>query len=106
LTVRCEMTKKKTDSDSWSFSLSDFLNMDASAQLDTLSQITDALELISVSEAAKIRGVTTTAIHNLIKRGRLRSKEISGEVFVFKSEVENFERAKPGRQPKGDTEEN
>jgi hypothetical protein len=96
------MVKKKSESGGWTFSRKAFLDMDQASQLDTFSWIAERLDLITVSDAAKLRGVTTTAIHNLIRRGRLRSQEISGEVFVFKSEVENFERGKPGRQPKGE----
>lgn len=47
-------------------------------------------DLISQTEAARIRGVSRVAINNLIKRGRLRSVEIGGHIFVFRSEVEAF----------------
>jgi hypothetical protein len=94
------MTKKiSPDSETW---FNAYLKMDRDSQFNFFSQIAGTLDLITVSEAAKIRGVTTTAIHNLIKRDRLRSVELFGETFVYKSEVENFERGKPGRRPRGE----
>jgi hypothetical protein len=60
----------------------------------------DMADLISQAEAAQIRGVTVSAIGDLIRRGRLRTQEIGGHVFVFKSEVEGFEEQKRG-WPKG-----
>jgi excisionase family DNA binding protein len=57
-------------------------------------------DLITVPEAAKLRGVSREAVHALIRRGRLRSKELFGRVLVYRSEVESFEKEKPG--PKTD----
>ena len=48
-------------------------------------------DLISQTEAARLRGVTKSAISDLIRRGRLRSVEIGGRPLVFRSEVESFE---------------
>jgi excisionase family DNA binding protein len=59
----------------------------------------ETMDLISQSEAAEIRGVSREAIHRLVKRGRLRSVEISGRAFVYRSEVESFEPSKGGRPP-------
>jgi excisionase family DNA binding protein len=59
-----------------------------------------AVDLISQSEAAEIRGVTREAINRLVKRGRLAAVEISGRSFVYRSEVEKFEPSKGGRPPK------
>jgi excisionase family DNA binding protein len=59
-----------------------------------------AVDLISQSEAAEIRGVTREAINRLVKRGRLTAVEISGRSFVYRSEVEKFEPSKGGRPPK------
>jgi hypothetical protein len=48
-------------------------------------------DLISQAEAARIRGVTKAAIADLVKRGRLNTKEVAGRPLVYRSEVENFE---------------
>lgn len=53
-------------------------------------------EFVTVSEAAKLRGVTRAAIHALIKRGRLRSVDMFGRMLLYRSEVLSFEKDKPG----------
>jgi excisionase family DNA binding protein len=53
-------------------------------------------DLISQAEAARVRGVTRAAIRDLIRRGRLRSVSIGGRELVYRSEVELFEKEKPG----------
>lgn len=53
-------------------------------------------ELVTVSEAAKVRNVTRQAIHALIERGRLRSVNMFGRVLLYRSEVEAFEKETPG----------
>lgn len=57
-------------------------------------------DLITQSEAAKLRGVSLPAINELISRGRLHSREMFGRTLVYRSEVMNFERLPPG-WPKG-----
>ena len=56
-------------------------------------------DLISQTEAARVRGVTRPAIADLIRRGRLRSVEVAGRVLVYRSDVEGFEEQRRG--PKG-----
>lgn len=56
-------------------------------------------DLISQAEAARIRGVTRAAIRDLIRRERLRSITVGGREFVYRSEVEAFEKDKPGPKP-------
>lgn len=56
----------------------------------------DLNELITPTQAAKIRGVTRAAITSLIKRQRLRAIEIAGRPFLRRSDVENFAPEKPG----------
>lgn len=53
-------------------------------------------DLITVTEAAKVRGVTRQAIHALIDRGSLRSVNMFGRVLLYRSEVEAYEKKKPG----------
>jgi predicted DNA-binding protein (UPF0251 family) len=56
---------------------------------------------ISQAEAARIRGVSQTAIVNLIRRGRLTTVNMAGRTVVLRSEVENFiAQPKGGRPPK------
>jgi hypothetical protein len=56
----------------------------------------DLSELITPTQAARIRGVTRAAITSLIRRRRLRTVEIAGRPFLRRSEVENFAPEKPG----------
>jgi hypothetical protein len=56
----------------------------------------DLNELITPTQAARIRGVTRAAITSLIKRQRLQAIEIGGRPFLRRSEVENFAPEKPG----------
>ncbi|HEX8197582.1 MAG TPA: helix-turn-helix domain-containing protein [Pyrinomonadaceae bacterium] len=67
-------------------------------------KISDTSELITPSDAAKIRGVSRAAVSDLIKRGRLSSYEIGGRTFVNRKEVEEFESIKSGRPPKAKAE--
>jgi excisionase family DNA binding protein len=54
-------------------------------------------QLISQSEAARLRGCTRQAIQKLIKRGRLNTTEVGGRLFVNKDEVLRFEADLGGR---------
>lgn len=54
------------------------------------------IDLISQAEAARIRGVSRAAIRDLIRRERLRSVSVGGRELVYRSEVEAFEKEKPG----------
>jgi predicted DNA-binding protein YlxM (UPF0122 family) len=60
----------------------------------------DPEDWISQAEAARIRGVTRQAIHDLVRRERVRTLEIGDKVLVFREDIENFERNKGGRPPK------
>ncbi len=53
-------------------------------------------DLITQTEAAELRGVSLASISELVKRGRLRSKEVFGKRLVYRSEVLAFEKEKPG----------
>lgn len=55
---------------------------------------------ISQAEAARIRGVTRQAISELVKKQKLSTFEIGGNVLVNKAEVEAFVPSQGGR-PKG-----
>ena len=87
------MTKKKKKDSAEpmiGFSMSTFLDM------------ADRSGLITIPEAAQIRGTSRAAIQHLIERGRLTAHEVFGKVMVFRHEVENFERQKSG--PKSEKE--
>jgi hypothetical protein len=57
----------------------------------------ELLDLISIKQAAQLRGVTIEAISDLIRRGRLHTIEIAGKRFLRRSEVTNFKPQKGGR---------
>jgi len=59
-------------------------------------------ELITQTEAARIRRVTPAAISDLIRRGRLSSINMFGKNLVYRTEVILLEKLKPG--PKTETE--
>jgi excisionase family DNA binding protein len=63
----------------------------------------DVSELISVPEAAEMRGVSTQSIHELIKRGRLNTIEVAGRRLLLRKEVEAFEPLPVGRPRKDST---
>ena len=48
--------------------------------------------LISQAKAAEMCGVTRAAIHDLVRRGRLRSLEVEGRDLVYFKEVVLFSR--------------
>jgi excisionase family DNA binding protein len=66
------------------------------------NNIDEMSDLISQAEAARLRGVTRAAIADLIKRGKLRAREIGGRNLVYRSEVVNYEKGAAGR-PKADS---
>jgi hypothetical protein len=61
----------------------------------------DADDLVSISEAARLRGVTPQAIDDLLARGRLAvAAEIAGRRLLRRSDVLAFKPATPGRSGK------
>lgn len=61
-------------------------------------------ELISVQEAAEIRGVKPSGIWDLIRRDRLTCFVIANRKYVLRTEVVKFEALPPG-PPKGTKKE-
>ncbi len=59
-------------------------------------------DLISETDAAKLRGVTAAAISDLVRRGRLSTVVIAGRKFVNRIEVRSFQELPTGR-PKKET---
>lgn len=52
----------------------------------------DGMALISQAKAAEMCGMTRAAIHDLVRRRRLRSVEVEGRDLVYLKEVEAFEK--------------
>ena len=52
-------------------------------------------DLITVTEAAELRGVWRAALHELVKRGRLRAEKKFGRVLLYRDEVAEFEKSRP-----------
>jgi len=58
-------------------------------------------ELLTPTQAARLKGVSRQWIANLIRQGKLEAVKIAGRNFVRQSEVLNYKAApKPGRPPK------
>ena len=57
----------------------------------------DIGELISISQAAKMRGVSPQAIDDLIRRGRLAVIEVAGRRLLRRPDVEGFKPEVGGR---------
>ncbi len=58
----------------------------------------ELLDLITITDSARLREVSHQAILNLVKRGRFTVIELGGRKFLRRSEVVNFE-ALPGGRP-------
>lgn len=57
-------------------------------------------ELISQTEAAQLRGVTRSAISDLIRRGKLQTVVVAGRPLLRRSEVLSY-KPEAGGWPKG-----
>jgi excisionase family DNA binding protein len=100
MVTRKKSAKKRGDKPAlFGFSLSSLMS-GTGADLDPAAGLDDPL--LTVTEAAKLTGVSRVAIHERISRGRLNAVDIGGRKFIRRSELDAFERQKPG--PKGDTE--
>lgn len=56
----------------------------------------DSVDWVTQSEAAEKTGKSLAAINNLVRRGRIASKEIYGKKLVSLSEIQNYD-VNPGR---------
>ena len=61
-------------------------------KLDDEQPAADVRALISQAKAAEMCGMTRAAIHDLVRRRRLRSVEVEGRDLVYLKEVEAFEK--------------
>ena len=77
--------------------------------LDTVKQNHDSpfhpRDWITQAEAARIRGVTRQAIHDLVERGKLASIRVGGARLVHRRDVEAFRPGQPGRPPASPSDE-
>jgi hypothetical protein len=62
-------------------------------------------DFVTVQEAARMRGVSRSRIHQWIQEARLRKEERYGRTVVSLSEVMNLEKLKVGRPPQTKSEE-
>lgn len=56
-------------------------------------------DLVTMAEAARLRGVTPQAIDHLLARGRLRAVRVVGRRMLRRGDVLGFEPRKAGRPP-------
>jgi predicted DNA-binding protein YlxM (UPF0122 family) len=66
----------------------------------------DTDELISITTAAKLRGVSQQAMSDMVKRGKIAFTEIDGVKFLKRDEVLNFVKSKGGRPKKDENKTN
>lgn len=64
--------------------------------VNTLQTQVEELGLITIRDAAELRGCSRSAILQLLQRDRLKSENILGKTYLYKSEVEDFQRKRPG----------
>lgn len=62
--------------------------------------VLDMSDLITLSEAADLRGTSVSAVSQLVRRGRLPAVEIFGKKLVRRSDVLSYE-PEHGGWPKG-----
>jgi len=77
-----------------------FKSMKAKAKTKTRKKRVSMDDLISQAEAAKLRGVSRASISDLVKRGRLSTREVAGRPLLIRREVESFEAWPEGRGKK------
>ena len=65
-----------------------------------IMQSSDLADLISISEAARIRKVSPQAIDELVKKGRFRVIRVGGRSLLSRKEVASYKASKGGRPRK------
>jgi hypothetical protein len=58
-------------------------------------------DLLTISQAARLRGVTPQSIDGLLARGRLEAVEVAGIRLLRRADVLNYKPAKGGRPKVG-----
>jgi excisionase family DNA binding protein len=64
--------------------------------VQTLEEQVEELGLITIREAAELRGCSRSAILQLLQRDRLKSENILGKCYLYREEVTDFQRRRPG----------
>lgn len=72
--------------------------MDLKELIEKLESEIKSQGLISIREAAELKGVSRSAILQLIQRGRLRTETVVGKQLVYRTDVKQFTNQKPGPQ--------
>jgi RNA-binding protein YhbY len=57
-------------------------------------------ELLTLGEAATLRGVTRQSINYLVKMRRVRTVSVRGRTFVVAKDIEDYKPGKRGPRPK------
>ena len=57
----------------------------------------DVSELVTLDEAAKLRGVTRAAISYLVQKKRIRSTTLFNRILVYRDEVLKYQPDRGGR---------
>jgi hypothetical protein len=60
----------------------------------------DTDELLSIGEAATLRGVSHQAISDLVRMRRVRTVSIRGRPYILLKDIEAYTPGKRGRRPK------
>jgi hypothetical protein len=63
----------------------------------------DPDDLLTVSEAAKLRNVSHQAISYLVRMRRIRTVSIRGRTHILLQDLEDYRPGKPGPRPKAKT---
>jgi excisionase family DNA binding protein len=63
-------------------------------------------DLITQAEAARLRNVSRSSVNELVKKGRFKTVEIGGQIFLLRSQVERYEPSAGGRPSKNGSKKN
>jgi hypothetical protein len=67
-----------------------------------MTELVNPNDLLSVQQAARVRGLTRQGINYLIKEGKLKTVDIAGHHFIHKDDLAAFKPDKGGRPRKKD----
>jgi excisionase family DNA binding protein len=68
--------------------------------VSTHKTASDLTDWITLSQAARLRGVSRQAISKLVKQGRLKTLDAGGRPLVYKPDVSAFKPLPAGRKGK------
>lgn len=70
-------------------------------KLDHMPAKKEKSELISQADAARVLGVTRSAVSYLVDDEKLRSESIGGRRFVYRSSVDEYKKTRTAKKRKG-----